>query len=272
MVDGRACGELLYRLRIGEITPALSDGVFNLPLFPFEVPVMKSILRIGLLCAAVMAASSAPILAQGRGGGRGFGGATRAQLATLKEVQAELKMTDDQKKVATEAVEKMTAARRELFSAGPGGDPNEMREKMAKLTAEADSTLAAKLDDAQKKRLMEVYVQKAGTAALADAEVQKALGLKEEEIKKLAEARAANQEAMMAAFQELGQDAAPEVRQEKMTAVRKAADEKLFSAISADQKAAFEKLGGAKLEVDLSPLQPRRGGGPGGPGGGRPPQ
>jgi hypothetical protein len=224
---------------------------------------MKSILRIGCLVAAgaMLALTAAPTYAQRGGGmGRGLGGTSRAQLATLKEVQA-----DEQKKAATEAVEKMNTARRELFSAGPGGDPAEMREKMTKLTSEADAAVTAKLDEAGKKRLMEIFVQVNKTAALADAEVQKALGLDEATVKKLADARAQNMEAMMAAGQEL-QGLSQEERQEKMATLRKTADEKIFSAISAEQKAAFEKLGGAELKVDLTPLQPRRG--PGGPGGG----
>jgi hypothetical protein len=229
---------------------------------------MKSILRIGCLVAAgaMLALTAAPTYAQRGGGmGRGLGGTSRAQLATLKEVQDELHMSDEQKKAATEAVEKMNTARRELFSAGPGGDPAEMREKMTKLTSEADAAVTAKLDEAGKKRLMEIFVQVNKTAALADAEVQKALGLDEATVKKLADARAQNMEAMMAAGQEL-QGLSQEERQEKMATLRKTADEKIFSAISAEQKAAFEKLGGAELKVDLTPLQPRRG--PGGPGGG----
>lgn len=230
---------------------------------------MKSVLRLGFLFAigaAAFASSASPLMAQGRGGGgRGFGGAgySRTQLVTLNEVQAELKLNDEQKKLATETLEKLNSDRAALRQSS-GGDFNATREQSAKLAAEADAKIAAKLDDAQKKRLMEIFVQQNKTGALADAEVQKALGLDEEAVKKLAEARTANQQAMMAAFQELGQDATPEQRQEKMATVRKTADEKLFSAISADQKAAFEKLGGTELKIDLTPLQPqRRGGRPG---------
>lgn len=265
MVDVRQFGKLAYRLPRGKPSPDFGDPVVWFPP-PTEVSVMKSFIKFGLLCVAVLAASSTTLLAQGgRGGGmgRGAGGYSRVQLATLKEVQAELKLNDEQKKAATEAVEKMTAARRELFSAGPGGDPTEMREKMAKLTSEADAALTAKLDDAQKKRLMEIFVQKNPMGmALADAEVQKALGLSEEAIKKVAEAQAANREAMMNAGL---RDASPEERQQKMETLTKEANERFYSAISAEQKAAFEKLGGEKLEVDVTPLQPQRRGG-GGPG------
>lgn len=229
---------------------------------------MKSVLRIGFLFAigaAALTACSTPLFAQGRGGGgmRGMGGYSRAQLASLKEVQAELKLTDDQKKLTTEVMTKLAADRAEARQSA-GQDFAAMQEKNAKLTAEADAKVAEKLDDAQKKRLMEIFVQKNPIGnALADAEVQKALGLNEEAVKKIAEARTANREAMMAAFQELGQDATPEERASKMETLTKTANEKLFSAISADQKAAFEKLGGAKLDVDTTPLQPQRRGGPG---------
>lgn len=224
---------------------------------------MKSVLRIGFLFAigaAAIAASTTPLFAQGRGGGgmRGFGGFSRTQLVTLKEVQAELKFTDDQKKLATDTLAKLNEDRAAARDSA-GGDFAAVAEKNAKLTAEADAKIAEKLDDAQKKRLLEIFVQQNKTGALADAEVQKALGLDEAAVKKLAEARAANREAMTAAMQELGQDATREQRQEKMATVQKTAEEKIFSAISADQKAAFEKLGGAALTIDTTPLQPRGG-------------
>lgn len=236
---------------------------------------MKSVLRIGMLCAAfaaVVVLSASPVSAQGRGqrgGGQrgGFGGGfggqqttSRLQLASLSEVQAALKLTDEQKKVAKEVLDKLNADRAELRPGGGGGGGNfgAFQEQIAKLNSEAEAKLAEKLDDAQKKRLTEIFVQVNGTAALADKEVQKALGLNEETVKKLDEVRTANREATMAALRELGQDATPEQRREKTQSLRKEADEKLLAVLSADQKAAFEKLGGEKVEIDLSQLRPQQ--------------
>jgi hypothetical protein len=269
MVDAWIGGKLPYGVEKGGRRASFST--VNLPSsHSLEDVVMKSILRMGFwmaIGAAALVSSAAPVCAQGggRGGfGRGFGGYSRTQLVTLKEVQDELKLTEDQKKLATETLEKLNADRAEARQSA-GDDRNALQEKNTKLAAEADAKIAAKLDDAQKKRLMEIFVQKNPVGnALADAEVQKSLGLSEEAIKKIDEARTANREAMMAAMQELGRDASPQDRAAKMETLNKTASEKLFSAISAEQKAAFEKLGGEKLEVDLSPLQPQRRPGGGG--------
>ncbi len=209
----------------------------------------------GIICAACIVAAS-PAGAQGRGFGRGFGGTSRVQLCSLTEVQSELKLTDDQKKMATELNEKLSADRREAMQ-NANGDFAGALEKINKLADEASGKLSAKLDDAQKSRLAQLFVQVNGSGALADSEVQKTLKISDEQAKKLADARAANRQTMMTAFQEL-RDLDQDARRKKTEEMQKSADDRLFACISAEQKAEFEKLGGAKLEIDLSPLAPRR--------------
>lgn len=218
---------------------------------------MKTLIRssVAAACCAMLVLAASPAFAQ-RGGGRGFGGPNRVQLCSLAPVQTELKLTDDQKKLATELFEKYSAESRELLQ-NAGGDFAAAMEKRTKLSNEMTAKLVEKLDDAQKSRLTQIFVQYGGTNSLADADVQKALKITDDQAKKLTEARAANREAAMSALGDL-QGASQEERTKKMTELQKSADEKLFACISADQKSEFEKMGGAKIELDLSSLFPRR--------------
>ena len=191
-----------------------------------------------------------------RGGGRGVLGVNRAQLISLSEVQGELKLTDDQKSLAKGVYEKYSADVRDAFQ-NAGGDFPAMMEKTAKLATEATAKVVDKLDEMQKSRLTQIFVQTNGSNALLDSAVQASLKVTEEQAKKLNDARNANREAMMSAFGSL-QGASAEERQSKMEELQKSASEKLFACISSDQKAEFEKLGGVKLTLDTSSLFPRR--------------
>ena len=211
-------------------------------------------LSSALACCALLVISSSAF-AQ-RGGGRGMGGYNRVQLCSLSQVQTELKLSDEQKKMATELSEKYNTERREIMQ-GAQGDFQGAMEKSTKLGNEVTAKLVEKLDDNQKTRLMQIFVQANTSGALADPEIQKALKITDEQSKKLSEARSSNMQAMREAFAG-SQDLSQEERQKKMDEFRKASDSKIFACISADQKAEFDKLGGAKLELDLSQLAPRR--------------
>lgn len=219
---------------------------------------VRSLVRFATAFALLITISS-PLLAQRGGGfgfGRGAGNYNRAQLCSLKEVQADLKLSEDQKKTATEIYEGYQAAVREARQ-NAGGDFQAMMEKSNKLAAEATAKVIAKLDDAQKARLNQILVQVNSANALLDSDIQKALKITEEQAKKLTDAQTANREAMMSAFQG-AQGASPEEMQKKMAELRKASDDRFLACISSDQKAEFEKMSANKLEVDLSPLAPRR--------------
>jgi hypothetical protein len=204
----------------------------------------------------VLVVTALPSFAQRGFGGRMMGGTNRVQLCSLKEVQAELKFSDEQKKLATEVYEKYNADRREAMQ-NAGGDFAAAMEKGAKLAADATTKISEKLSPEQKSRLTQLFVQVGGTNALLDADVQKELKVTEDQAKRLTAARDANREAMRSLFGDL-QNASPEERQKKTDEYQKGADEQMFACITADQKAAFEKMGGSRIQIDLSPLAPRR--------------
>jgi Spy/CpxP family protein refolding chaperone len=206
----------------------------------------------------VFAATQLAVAQGGRGGG-GFGVLSQIELATLAQVQTELKLNDTQRAKAEEVAEKLRNDRREVFQAGGGGggDFGAMRERLSKLASDATSQFVSVLDDTQRQRLMGIYLQANGAAVLTDETVAKALQCTDDQHKKIAEVRDANARATREAFQAL-QGASQEQRREKMTGLRNEMNEKLMAVLTADQRQQFEKLQGAKIELDLSQL--RRGG------------
>ncbi len=222
---------------------------------------------VGLVAVAVVVAATQPALAQ-RGGGRGFGGGmggttAKARLATLSEVQTELKLNDEQKSKITAISEQLVSDTRGLF--GGGGDPSETREKMEQLNKDASAKVDALLDPAQQKRLQEIAIQVNGPSSLSDPAVVDKLQLTDDQKKQIEDARQSNFQALRDAFADMG-SMSREERQAKREEMRKAADEKLLAVLTPQQKTEFDGLKGAPLTVDLSPLRGQRGGGGGGGG------
>ena len=82
----------------------------------------------------------------------------------------------------------------------------------------------------------------------------KALKIADEQKSQLAEISEANTQAIREAFQDL-QGASREERREKSTELRNKGNEKLLAVLTTDQRAAFEKLQGGKIELDLTQLR-----------------
>jgi hypothetical protein len=189
---------------------------------------------------------------------RSFFEVPRVSLASLPEVQAELKLNEAQKTLADSLQEKLNEDRREVFQSG-GGDWDAMREKVEKLNSEATAKLMEKLDPGQQKRLTEIFVQANGPSALADKEVMEQLKINDEQKKQLEEAREDNRYAFMDAWQDF-QGMTPEERRDAIADLQKEADERLLKPLDENQREQFAKLSGKELDYDLTPLMPRRGG------------
>ena len=189
---------------------------------------------------------------------------TRLQLLTLKEVQAELKLSEDQKSFAAEVMAKLKPEVAELRKTqepvfGPSEKNQEIAKAIRKLNAAAEAKVSEKLDDAQRKRFLDLFVQVNRRFALSDAEVQKTLGISEDVAKQLEEVKSANAKEAVAELQELSRVGADiTVRQAKLTDLAKTGDEKILALLTPDQRAAWEKLGGTPIEIDFSPLRPQR--------------
>jgi hypothetical protein len=153
----------------------------------------------------------------------------------------------------------------------------EQQAESDKQRAERDKEANAKLTEIllphQIKRLNEIYVQQAGTAALLDDEISKMLNVSAAQKTKITELRQQSQEAFGAAMREMFQGGGGgdrDANRTKMEELRKANDAKVLAVLSADQQKKFEELKGKPFEMpDFGRGGP--GGGRGAPGGDRGP-
>jgi hypothetical protein len=177
----------------------------------------------------------------GPGGGM-FGMPSPYILLGAEAVAKELNLTDEQKAKIKAINEKAQAASRKAFEGMRDLDPEERQQKMAEMRKtmqtqreEQNKALEGVLQESQAKRLKEIFIQTRGEQALRDAEIQKALGLSEDQ---------------------------------------KAKIRSILEILTEDQKAAFEKMKGEKFDVSTIRMGGGMGMGGFGPGGGerrRPP-
>lgn len=214
---------------------------------------------LAAVCCLVVVATLAQQASAQRGGGRGFGrlfnGTSKAQLATLDEVQADLKLSPEQKKDIASINHKLREDRRGLFGSG-FGQFSQIRADMDKLNREASAEVDAKLDDAQKQRLQEIAIQVNGAAALNDPSVVEQLKLSDEQKQKLEEVRAENSKRVEDAMSDFG-DLSREERREKFRTLAETADADLLGVLTDEQKKEFDEMKGKEIDVDLSPLYGR---------------
>lgn len=191
-----------------------------------------------------------------RGPGDG-GGPSSVRLATMKEVQTALKLTDEQKEKIGKINDQMRDDVRKAFEDGNG------RDKMQELNESASGKLHEVLDEGQQKRLMGILIQIGGANATIDPAVAKELNITDDQKKKLGEARQSNGEAMREAFEGArDQNGSREEMRAKFEKMREDANKKLMEVLTSEQQEKLESLKGEKVEIDMSQL--RGGGGPGG--------
>jgi len=217
-----------------------------------------------LVCASTAQISNAQ---GGGGGGGGQGGPGRGQqtrmrfeLATLPEVQAELKLTDEQKKLASEQLAKQREKQAATAPGGGGGGgaaTQAARAEMLKMGAELDTLFVAKLDETQKSRMNGLIAQVNGAATLMDTAIAKELQISEEQAAKLKSVNDANQAARREATQG-AQDKTPKERTAAMTKLAAEQTQALMAVLSETQAKKLEALKGSALTMDMTPLRPAR--------------
>jgi delta 1-pyrroline-5-carboxylate dehydrogenase len=233
------------------------------------------LILIGFLGAALLASE---VQAQPQGGGRGGrgmggmgpGGGGGMMLLTLVQndkVQKELEIVADQKTKLTALATEQSTAMRDLFASMQDLSPEERQTKMQKNQDELMKKLGEILLPKQLERLKEIQLQAEGAMALLTPDVSKALKITEDQQVKMREAQSSMRDAMSGL-----RDLSREERQTKMTALRKEISDKMLAVLTPDQVAQYEKMKGAKVDIDFSTLMgPGGRGGRGGPGGGGPP-
>jgi hypothetical protein len=252
---------------------------------------------VAVLLMAAMAQAQPPGQGRGRGQGfgQGFGGIGRGgfgmgygQLVGIEEVQTELKVTEDQKAALQKQADERRAAREQQGQGGGRGfgdfqnlteeERNERIAQFRKEAAEREKTtreqIATVLDDAQMKRLREIWVQTLGVGALSNDEIVAELKItdlqKEEIADTQQEAFREMGEQMRELFQQRGQDQSDEDRQAartKMDQLRKEAEEKVLANLNDEQKKQLETMKGAKFDLPQGAFGFGGRGGRGRPGG-----
>lgn len=191
--------------------------------------------------------------------GRGFRAIHQVELATLPEVEADLKLTDDQKTSVADLAESFRDERRGLRGGGGGGFSEEAREAQAKLNADFATKLGEVLDDAQDARILGIFIQVNGTTALNDAAVLAALALDADQQQQLRDVAREQRQAMFDAFRDM-QDLSDEQQAAKRDELVKARDAATLAVLTDEQRTKLDELKGNALEVDASSLQRGRGG------------
>jgi hypothetical protein len=183
-----------------------------------------------------------------------------------EKVQKELELTKDQKIKVTNVVKESTAAvDNSIASLTPGLNSKEMETKMAELSKDTTDKLMAKLGEIlqpkQLQRFKEIQIQAGGPVILLSPDMIKELEISEEQQKEM--------KAMNDAYQEKMKEAAPAVismqgtspedmkakmaeMQEKPRKMRQIFGDFLLKVLTQAQRDKFDKMQGAKIDIDLS--------------------
>jgi hypothetical protein len=210
----------------------------------------KAILAVGLV--ALMAG---PARAQGRGGFGMFGGGA---LLANKGVQKEIKATDDQVSKLEAFAEEMRGKSREAFQGLQDLSDDERRAKMQEVGRKMQEDLRKGLTDILKpdqvKRFEQIQLQAQGAQAFATPRVQEALKLTDDQKAKINTITQESMAASREAFQSAGDDR--QAAMQKITEIRKQANEKAVNVLTAPQKAQWKEMTGDPYEVRFEPRQP----------------
>jgi Spy/CpxP family protein refolding chaperone len=196
--------------------------------------------RFPVLVALVAVAGLTSTAFAQRQGGRGFSGGGALGVLSIEEVQKELNITDEQK-------EKLAALRPERGNNAQNLSREERAKRFEELAKKADETIKTVLDEKQQSRLEELRIQREGTSSLERAEVVAKLGLDDAQKEKLKKIQAESNSAGGFDFQNATQEERQKYQAEARER-REKRDTELLAVLTADQKAAFEKMKGEKFE------------------------
>jgi hypothetical protein len=198
---------------------------------------MRVLFRLVSL-ATVVALSSSAALAQGqfRFGANDF-------LLGQKSVQKELKLSEEQIK----KVEDLSASMGEKFIEALGLEGDERRAKWEEIRKENEKAVEI-LKPEQSKRLKQIAYQQQGAGAFANAEVEEALKLTNEQKQEVAKI---NHFFVGQTRELIIKGVADEEGRKKIEELRKDASEKVVNLLSDEQKAKWKDLQGEPFKGEL---------------------
>lgn len=215
----------------------------------------------------------------GGGGGVRFADINLLVLLLNDKVQNDLQLDEDQKTKAKEAYAAMMNAEQENFSALQNLSGEERRTKMRDLRKQNKDKLAKYLGEIlsprQLERFKQIKLQEDGAMALFNSDVVKALNITSEQQVKMKSLLDQYKDKMSGSMSSMPNESRESFHakmakmQENLRKTIKQLNEKLLGILTQDQRDQFEKMQGAKIDVDISALRGPGGRGPQvGPGGG----
>lgn len=230
---------------------------------------------LGILAAAAMVTLCTAAFAQGGPGGGGPGGpggqgggrrmgmgqgmmGGGLRLLTIKEVQAELKMTQPQIDKVEPKQQELQQANRELFQNGGGmnATPEERQKLMEQVQANQTKAVNDILDTTQQKRFRQLELQQAGAQAFQRKDVATELKITAEQRTRMQEVQRSSMQDNMQIFQQL-RDATPEQRTELMAKMQKAREEvtaKVVAVLTPDQQKQYKAMLGTPFKFPPMPF------------------
>lgn len=218
----------------------------------------KTLLTLGV---AILLVSPAAAQERKKGGQRPGGGAFGGfgELLLNESVQKELKLDEGQIAKVREMNEALGAKRKEAFGQLQNVSREEMMEKMREIMKpindERAKTVAAILKPEQAKRLHQIELQQMGVRAFADAKLQEALKLTADQKDAIKTISADTEKETRSLRPMFGGGAGGFDRekfaenQKKITALEKAATEKINDVLTAEQKKTLKDEMGAPFEI-----------------------
>jgi len=210
---------------------------------------MKNSMKLFATAALVVIAAMS--MAQGRGMMQMRGGGM-AMLLAREDVGKEIKLTTDQKaKLDEQRQAMMDNMRAQFANGGGGGDRDAMRKQMMDMMSKAEKEALAVLDDGQKKRLKELWIQRSGNNVISNEDVQKDLGMTDDQKAKVKALIDAQNTANGEIFQKVqnGEIDRNEIRP-LMEKNNKTLGEELGKVLTADQAAKLKAMRGAEFKFD----------------------
>lgn len=231
---------------------------------------------IKALAVASLVVLGALAMAQGGGGGRQGGGRGQfgmmggrgggvASLFNIAEVQKEIGLSQEQvdkiKAYQDKAREEARAAREAAGGGGGGGgfDREAMMKAAAERQAKDEKAIKEIVTEAQWKRAYEIWIHSQGNRALLNAQVQKDLGLSEDQIAAIKKLETQQQEAMQGMMEKMrnGEIERDQI-QDVVAKQQQIMNDELGKVPTAEQAAKLKEMGGKPFKL---PEQRRGGGG-----------
>jgi Spy/CpxP family protein refolding chaperone len=206
-----------------------------------------------LALVTTLALTGSAMAQRGPGGGFGFGPGRGggARMLGIPEVQAELKLTDDQKTKVNALMEAMRGQRGQ-FGQGQDLSPEERQKLFAQRRAEENQKVNAILNADQQKRYRQIRLQQQGISAVAEKEVADELKLTADQRSKIQTIQQEQMQSMRSLFQGAGGDF--QSLRPKMEAMRKETDEKIAALLTDDQKKSWKEMLGAPFTLPSAQL------------------